>query len=96
MLYIHYNGDATNIDVHMNVVYASIAFAIVHLIGEVLFIYKESRACQTSMTHYATTCFNGRFGWVPYLNKLNEITYSDHESVETNFDFDNIYTEIFG
>ena len=25
------------------------------------------------MTDYSISCFNGRFGWVPFVDKLNEI-----------------------
>ena len=84
----------------------SVALAVTHILLEYVQLNYEAKAGKTSITHYCITCFNGRFGWVPFvdnfasiaskvkhidLNKLNEWTKRYME-----IDFDNItYSNMF-
>lgn len=65
-----------NIDVDIWVIESSILCAILHFIAEAMFIRIESKACETSTIDYTVTCFNGRFGWVPFTNIFNSAKLS--------------------
>ena len=45
----------------------SIVFALLHASIEFMFINLEKKANKTSMMHYLIICFNGRFGYVPFI-----------------------------
>ena len=57
-------------------------------------------ACKTSMTDYCIACFNGKFGWVPFVDNLmataEQVNQIDEELIDeqvTNsliVDFDHI------
>lgn len=44
--------------------------AAFHTILEFIQLTYEARACKTSLTNYCIACFNGRFGWVPFVDDL--------------------------
>ena len=41
-----------------------------HTIFEVIQLYFEARACKTSLIKYCVICFNGKFGWVPFVDNM--------------------------
>ena len=45
-------------------------FAALNTLIHGAIIFFEKKASKTSFLHYAIICFNGRFGWVPYTNRL--------------------------
>ena len=54
-------------------IYVSIALAVTHVLLEYVQLNYEAKAGKTSMTEYCITCYNGRFGWVPFANNLAKI-----------------------
>ena len=49
----------------------SVALAVIHIFLELFQLYFEAKACKTSMIDYSVACFNGKFGWVPYINIIS-------------------------
>ena len=45
-------------------------FAIFHGALEFVILISEKDSQRTNIFHYLIICFNGRFGWVPYTNRL--------------------------
>lgn len=33
-------------------------------------LYYESLACKTTLINYCVVCFNGKFGWVPFIDQM--------------------------
>jgi hypothetical protein len=50
----------------------SLSFALLHAILEIIFLRIESTTYFLSFSHYSIICFNGRFGWVPFQEKLTK------------------------
>ena len=76
--------------VNLNSILISIGLAIAHGILEGVQLTYEARACKTSFINYCAACFNGRFGWVPFVDNLSAI---DEDDCDHNLvmDFDNIH-----
>ena len=70
LFWMRANPGESFIDVSFYEIAASIFFAALHFLGEIVVIKEEARACKTSVIHYIVTWYNGRFGWVPFTNKL--------------------------
>ena len=52
-----------------------------------MFIKIEADASKNSFINYCIVCFNGRFGWLPYIEHLNELkNESGVELIELDFD----------
>jgi hypothetical protein len=64
--------DAEGFGVSKTSILTSLALAIGHMVLEGIQLYFEASACETSFVNYCVICFNGRFGWVPFLDKMNE------------------------
>ena len=48
----------------------SVSLAFAHMILECLQLSYEAKACNSSFVSYCVSCFNGRFGWVPFVENL--------------------------
>ena len=59
-------------DINGFAIFLSLVFAILHLISELFVIELEKDAIRTSASHYIITCLNGRFGWVPFVEKFHD------------------------
>jgi len=71
LLWMRANDDQVDdLDVTENAILISLACAMIHGLIEMLYFWIESKACKTTYLHYILICFNGRFGWVPYLHKF--------------------------
>jgi hypothetical protein len=60
---------------------------------EAALLFAEARACRTSFIHYLLICLNGRLGWVPFSNILQDqdaAKITEHNVL----DFDDINTKI--
>ena len=80
--------------------------AVSHILLEYVQLSYEAKACKTTVINYSIACFNGRFGWVPFVEDLTKIADQlekveedkINELVENNMvlDFDNIsYSNLF-
>lgn len=60
---------------------------------EAALLFAEAKACRTSFIHYLLICLNGRLGWVPFTNILQDRNAAKitHEKV---LDFDDINSGI--
>lgn len=58
--------------IDQSVIYTSVVFALFHLLMEAALLYAEAKACRTTFLHYLLICLNGRLGWVPYTNILED------------------------
>ena len=79
--------------VNLNSILVSISLSIAHVILEIIQLYFEALACKTSLTKYCVVCFNGRFGWVPFVDNMLEISkIPDDEILEDDLhlDYDDI------
>ena len=43
----------------------------------------EAKACKTSIVNYSVVCFNGKFGWVPFVDDLTRIAELVNELEES-------------
>ena len=57
--------------VDLSSILASIALAVSHILLEYVQLSYEAKACKTSMAAYCMACFNGRFGWVPFVDDFS-------------------------
>ena len=53
-----------------DVILLSLLSALLHLILEFISLKLESESCLTSLMHYSIICYNGRLGWVPFIEKF--------------------------
>ena len=85
-------ADTDKLNIRIHTIGVSIAFALAHALIEGIFIYVETQANKTSMMNYLIICFNGRFGFVPYLDKF------DPKNREKNqvLNYDLIQSSLFG
>lgn len=71
---LHYFGEdseeAKNLGVSLNQVYLSVALASMHIILEIFMLKLEALACEVNLLDYTVACFNGRVGFVPYLDLI--------------------------
>jgi len=63
--------------------------AFVHASIELAFLILESSSAKTSFMHYTIVCFNGRFGWVPFVNLFTSSAPLSEKNKEV-IDFDKI------
>jgi len=49
---------------------SSMFFAGFHSLVSCCILWMEAGACRDSMVHYAVVCLSGRFGWVPFVDRL--------------------------
>ena len=69
-IFIFLNGNQAELDkldISIEAIAISILFAVLHASIEFMFINLEKNANLTSMLHYLIICFNGRFGYVPFI-----------------------------
>lgn len=93
-----------SLGINMHVVYGSIACAVLHAGIEIIYVTKEAMAFKTTVWHYAIVCMNGRFGWVPYTDKMTStrrsiatvIQGSDSDIKQEIYDYDNIGSSFYG
>jgi hypothetical protein len=88
-IFIYLKGKPTELeelDISLEAISLSIAFALLHASIEFMFLRVETKANRTTMMHYLITCFNGRFGYVPFshlfasntnFNDLDQLNYDD-------------------
>jgi len=62
------SDDAVELGVSEETVWLSLLSAFVHALMELAFLILEASSARTSFMHYSIVCFNGRFGWVPFVN----------------------------
>lgn len=68
-------------------IWSSIFLTIAHTVLEVIQLYCEAQACRMDLIQYCVVCFNGKFGFVPFMNILSEysqISVEDLESMKSN------------
>lgn len=72
----------------------SILLALIHAVIEIIFLKIESQEVKTTFLHYSIICFNGRFGWVPFLENFTSTKRKvdsskplelDYECLQTNY-----------
>lgn len=63
-------GHADKIGISQNAIVASVSFALLHAGMEGLLLYFEAKACRTTFLHYLLICLNGRLGWIPFTDVL--------------------------
>lgn len=75
----------------------SVGLAIAHAILECIQLNFEAKASKTSLANYCVACFNGKFGYVPFVDNMARIIKDEHASVDDFIlDYDNItYTSRF-
>jgi hypothetical protein len=56
---------------------------------ESLVLYMEAEACKVSMASYVITCFNGRVGFIPYLDYIVSV-HCTPDAIGANLDYDQI------
>ena len=65
----------------------SMLTAALHFIIELLLLYLEAKAIQTSLVKYIVVCYNARQGWIPLEGHLKSKYRNDHEqSVSISFE----------
>ena len=64
--------EANDVDVNLKVIVISILLAVVHGLIEAIFIVMEKVANKTSTMNYLMICFNGRFGFIPFVECLDK------------------------
>jgi hypothetical protein len=69
----------------------SVALAIAHGILEFIQLNYEAKACKTTLTNYCVACFNGKFGYVPFVDNMTTII-ADKNALDDDFilDYDDI------
>ena len=86
--------DASSINVDVTSIIISICLTIAHAILEYLLLCYEALACKTSLMNYCVACFNGKLGWVPFVDKMTRIARScaccHDEEYDLCIDYDNI------
>ena len=73
LIYIQQLDRQADFAVDVMSIKVSVALAVAHVLLEYVQLNYEAKACKTSMAHYCITCYNGRFGWVPYADSLASI-----------------------
>ena len=71
--------ERAELDLSLSSIAMSITAAIFHGMIEVIKIYTEKEMSNTDYLHYLITCFNGRFGWIPFIDHL-------HDGIDQNKD----------
>ena len=75
----------------------SVGLAVLHAILECIQLYCEALACKTTLTKYCVVCFNGRFGWVPFVENMDQVAVmadnqdANFDEQQLYLDYDNIY-----
>ena len=66
-----------------------------HLILEIFMLKLEALACEVNLLDYTVACFNGRVGFVPYLD-LIEMLLTSKSAQGLVLDYDNIGSNLCG
>ena len=66
-IYTKIKDSSENIDISVEAILFSIVLGLLHCCVEILFIFQEKFANKTSLMHYTLICFNGKFGFVPFI-----------------------------
>jgi hypothetical protein len=85
------NYGSSNFGITKSGLIFSIICAFIHGIFEIIIIYLESNGCKTSVIHYATICLNGRFNWVPFIEKFSRKGMSRKMDI---IDYDDIHYKL--
>jgi len=78
----------------------SLSAAVLHFILELISLKLESDTCLTSLMHYAIICYNGRLGWIPFIEKFEsaETIQSFLRTAKPNqliLDYDDLACKVF-
>ena len=71
----------------------SIGLAVAHAFLEFIQLYFEARACKTSLINYCVVCFNGKFGWVPFVDNMKAIANQPNQDAISNQDLNNMESQ---
>ena len=63
-------NEELNISIHALAI--SVGAATLHGCLEMILIASEMSAAKTQLINYLMICYNGRFGWVPFVHKFKE------------------------
>ena len=63
--------EENDVDVNLQAIMFSILTAIAHVLMEILFVKMEREANKTTTMNYLMICFNGRFGFIPFTEYLD-------------------------
>lgn len=78
--------EENDVDVNLQVIVISILLAVVHGMIEAIFIVMEKEANKTSTMNYLMICFNGRFGFIPFVECLNKKNNSSEYNDVLDYD----------
>jgi len=62
----------------LDTILVSLLAAVLHFILEFVSLKLEAGACQTRLMHYSIICYNGRLGWVPFIEKFESAQSIDN------------------
>ena len=88
--------EAADLGIRVHALFVSICIATVHAALEGVILLFEARACRASLISYCIICYNGRFGWVPFIDRMiqlaNNTGSSSKEWAQNDlcYDFDSI------
>ena len=83
--------EAEAFGVNLSSILISVCLAIAHGILEFIQLSYEAKACKTTLTNYCIACFNGKFGYVPFVDNMTAIiTNEDSRDEDFLLDYDDI------